>query len=176
MKLKLLVALALVVGVGFYFYTSKSIDGIPKKEIGRVYPEKNPDRLNPELQRRFELAKAAAAKEGVKLYIQSGYRSYELQTQLFSNAIAKYGSADEASKWVSPPSVSRHPQGIAIDVNYPADPIGAKWLEINGNKFGLCRVFENEWWHFEPNIRPGESCPPRYADAMAREALNIGDW
>jgi hypothetical protein len=26
---------------------------------------------------------------------------------------------------------------------------GASWLERNGAAYGLFRVYENEWWHFE---------------------------
>jgi hypothetical protein len=54
-----------------------------------------------------------------------------------------------------------HPWGLAVDINYKTGrPEGAKWLEDNGYKFGLCRRYENEWWHFEPLVAPGEKCPP----------------
>jgi hypothetical protein len=42
---------------------------------------------------------------------------------------------------------------------------GAQWLEVNGYKFGLCRVYENEWWHFEPLVAPGQQCPALVANA-----------
>lgn len=175
MKLRIAIVLVVAIGIGFFFFsTSHTPEELPTN-LDRVYATPGATTINPELQKRFDEAKAAAKLAGINLYIQSGYRSIELQTKLFKDAIAKYGSADEASKWVSPPSVSRHPQGIAIDVNYPADPAGAKWLEINGYKFGLCRVFENEWWHFEPNIAPGQICPARYLNAMEREALTVGE-
>ncbi|MFN9960374.1 MAG: D-alanyl-D-alanine carboxypeptidase family protein, partial [bacterium] len=64
-------------------------------------------------------------------------------------AIKKYGSYTKAAKWVAPPEYSHHPLGLAIDVNYPNDQKSAKWLELNGYKFGLCRIFKNEWWHFD---------------------------
>jgi D-alanyl-D-alanine dipeptidase len=32
-------------------------------------------------------------------------------------------------------------------------------LEANGYRFGLCRRYENEWWHFEPLVAPGTQCP-----------------
>ncbi|MEN9679888.1 MAG: hypothetical protein RLZ57_1017 [Actinomycetota bacterium] len=173
MKLKAFLVLLIAIGISVLFINKTQVQMEPKPD--RVFATPGATSLNPEVQKRFDEAKAAAILDGVNLYIQSGYRSLELQTKLFNDAVAKYGSAEEASKWVSPPSVSRHPQGIAIDINYPADPVGAKWLEINGYKFGLCRVFENEWWHFEPNIAPGQKCPPRYANAMEREALTVGD-
>jgi hypothetical protein len=114
---------------------------------------------------RFKAAQAAAKKEGQALYIASGFRSLDRQKVLFAQAVRKYGSANEASKWVSPPLISHHPWGVAIDVNYPDEPVGAGWLEVNGSKFGLCRVFENEWWHFEPVIAPGWKCPALVPDA-----------
>jgi hypothetical protein len=122
--------------------------------------------MHPILAARFTAAQRAAALEGITLYITSGFRSYARQEVLFAEAIKKYGSETEAAKWVLPAHSSHHPQGLAIDVNYPRDPAGAKWLEDNGSRFGLCRVYANEWWHFEGVIAPGQSCP-----AMAENAL-----
>lgn len=124
-----------------------------------------PIALDKQVIYRFKAAQAAAAKDGQKIYIVSGFRSLSRQKMLFSQAVRKYKTIDEASKWVAPPLVSHHPWGIAIDVNYPDEPVGAGWLEMNGSKFGLCRVFENEWWHFEPVIAPGWKCPPLVPDA-----------
>lgn len=121
---------------------------------------------HPLLIARFEAAKSAAILEGVHLYITSGFRSFDRQGELFAAAIKKYGSETEAAKWVLPPQYSHHPKGLALDVNYPGDPIGAKWLEENGSHYGLCRVYANEWWHFEGVITPGGICP-----TMAENAL-----
>ena len=124
-----------------------------------------PSGVDKQLMNRFKAAQAAAKKEGQALYIASGFRTLSRQKTLFAQAVRKYGSAAEASKWVAPPLVSHHPWGVAIDVNYPDEPVGAGWLEVNGSKFGLCRVFENEWWHFEPVIAPGWKCPALVPDA-----------
>jgi LAS superfamily LD-carboxypeptidase LdcB len=124
-----------------------------------------PSDIDKQLMYRFQAAQAAAKKEGEIIYIVSGFRTLSRQQTLFNQAVRKYGSKNEASKWVAPPLVSHHPWGIAIDVNYPDEPVGAGWLEIHGSKFGLCRVFENEWWHFEPVIAPGWKCPPLVPDA-----------
>ena len=126
-----------------------------------------PKTLNSVLEVRFLSAQAAAKKEGVSLQITSGYRTLARQYKLFKDAIKKYGSYKEAARWVSPPEISHHPLGLAIDVNYPNVPKAAKWLEVNGYKFGLCRVFKNEWWHFEGNIAPGWKCPKLLKDACA---------
>jgi len=124
------------------------------------------DRIHPLLQARFEAAAITAAHVGVHLYITSGFRDEERQAILFANAIKKYGSETEAAKWVLPARFSHHPHGLAIDVNYPGDRVGAKWLEVNGSRFGLCRVYANEWWHFEGVIAPGERCPEMAANAL----------
>jgi D-alanyl-D-alanine carboxypeptidase len=124
-----------------------------------------PSDIDRQLMYRFQAAQAAAKKEGEIIYIVSGFRTLSRQQTLFNQAVRKYGSKNEASKWVAPPLISHHPWGIAIDVNYPDEPVGAGWLEIHGSKFGLCRVFENEWWHFEPVIAPGWKCPPLVPDA-----------
>ena len=124
-----------------------------------------PNTIDKQLIYRFKAAQAAAKKDGQGIFIASGYRSLAYQKSLFAKAVKKYGSEAEASKWVAPPLVSHHPWGIAIDVNYPDEPVGAGWIEVHGSKFGLCRVYENEWWHFEPVIAPGWKCPPLVKDA-----------
>ena len=124
-----------------------------------------PAKVDDQLMARFKAAQAAAKKEGQVLYIASGFRTLARQKVLFAQAVKKYGSEKEASKWVAPPMISHHPWGTALDVNYPDEPVGAGWLEVHGWKFGLCRVFENEWWHFEPVIAPGWKCPALVPDA-----------
>lgn len=123
-------------------------------------------RVHPILELRFQAARAAAASQGVQLYISSGFRSIERQEYLFAEAVRQRGSETEAAKWVLPGKYSHHPQGLALDINYPNDPIGAQWLDQNGYRFGLCRVYQNEWWHFEAATPPGTPCP-----ALALNAL-----
>jgi hypothetical protein len=124
--------------------------------------------LNINVKNRFLAAQSEAKKEGINLVITSGFRTAERQQYLFNRAIQKYGSAREASKWVLPPDKSHHPDGIALDINYPGDPEDTKWLELNGYKYGLCRVYKNEWWHFEPVIAPGETCPALVPNALTK--------
>ena len=37
-------------------------------------------------------------------------------------------------------------RGLALDVR-PTE--GARWLEQHGGRYGLYRIYDNEWWHFE---------------------------
>jgi hypothetical protein len=127
--------------------------------------------LDSTLATRFAAAKAIAQSEGISLQLTSGFRSKELQARLFADEIKKRGSEEEASKWVLPPDISHHPQGTAIDVNYNFDRPSTKWLEINGYKFGLCRAYANEWWHFEALTSPGKKCPPMKINASVDVVL-----
>jgi hypothetical protein len=141
----------------------------PEESLGTtpiIHSEIRPMKLDRTFEVRFLAAQAAAKSAGFNIRITSGFRSQQLQERLFSDAVKKYGSESEASKWVLPKEISNHPWGTAIDVNYPGDRTAVKWLEENGSTFGLCRVYENEWWHFEPIIAPGEPCPPMMANAV----------
>ena len=132
-------------------------------------PSTRPTDLIPELRARFLAAQAAAKVDGFTLTAISGFRSFGHQRDLFNAAIKKYGSESEASKWVLPPDISHHPWGLAIDVNYPYDAASTKWLEKNGYIYGLCRAYENEWWHFEGLSNPGSPCPAMLIVASVTE-------
>ena len=125
-------------------------------------PEEPPRGLDPIVRERFDAAVSAAAGKGVEMWINSGWRSAQEQQAIFDDAVATHGSAREAARWVLPPERSAHVQGTAIDVGPAA---GAAWLAKRSAKFGLCRVYSNEPWHFEPLVEPGGKCPPVIADA-----------
>ncbi|UGT44400.1 M15 family metallopeptidase [Nocardia yamanashiensis] len=121
--------------------------------------------LDPLLATAYDRAAAEAAAQGVTLSITSGYRTPGQQQWLWEDGIRTYGSPDAARRWVLPPEESTHVSGQAIDVG-PRE--GAQWLEDNGSRWGLCRTFDNEWWHFELATVPGVPCPARLPDASAR--------
>ena len=122
--------------------------------------------LHPLLATRFTVAQSFARADGVELSLTSGFRSLTRQQMLFDREVAIRGSESEAAKWVLPPKFSNHPRGLAIDVNYPYGRAEALWLERNGYRFGLCRVYANEWWHFEGVIAPGQACPEPAPNAL----------
>jgi len=126
-------------------------------------PKKRPSDLVPQFKARYEAAKVAAKLNGHTLAITSGYRSLAQQQILFDRAVKRNGSVAAATKWVLPPKKSNHPWGLAIDINYGVGGAKGKkaaaWVEKNGYKYGLCRRYENEWWHFEPLVAPGQKCP-----------------
>ena len=94
--------------------------------------------------------------------MKSGWRSPEYQRQLLQEAISKYGSEEEAARWVATPETSPHVSGDAVDIG-PRD--ATAWLSEHGAEYGLCQIYSNEPWHYE--LRPGaidHGCPPEYAD------------
>jgi LAS superfamily LD-carboxypeptidase LdcB len=119
--------------------------------------------LTPALRRAITRAMVAAAEDGVDLRITSGWRSRAEQERLYEQAIERYGSPEQARRWVLPPGQSAHVKGAAVDVGPRA---GAQWLELHGVRYGLCRRYDNEWWHFEllaPQL--GSTCPSREPNA-----------
>ncbi|WSG63155.1 M15 family metallopeptidase [Nocardia sp. NBC_01730] len=121
--------------------------------------------LEPRLALAYTLAEREARAQSVPLSITSGYRTPDEQQVLWDDGLATYGSPEATRRWVLPPAESTHVSGRAIDVG-PQQ--GAQWLEANGNRWGLCRMFDNEWWHFELATVPGVDCPPMRPDASER--------
>lgn len=80
--------------------------------------------------------------------INSGYRSVERQQELWAEALKKYGSAEEARKWVAPPGNSQHNKGYAADLGFSTDE-ARKWFHENAANFGLTFPLGNEPWHIE---------------------------
>ena len=103
-----------------------------------------------------------AADDGVEFVVDSGWRSPAYQERLLREAISKYGSEEEATRWVATPDTSAHVSGEAADIG----PSGAAaWLSERGAEYGLCRIYGNEPWHYE--LRPeaiDHGCPPTYSD------------
>jgi len=118
--------------------------------------------LDPELLGVLRQAATDAAGDGVELYVDSGWRSPEYQEQLLREAVSKYGSEEEAARWVATADTSAHVAGDAVDIGH-AD--ATAWLSEHGAEYGLCQIYGNEPWHHE--LRPeaiDHGCPPMYAD------------
>jgi zinc D-Ala-D-Ala carboxypeptidase len=118
--------------------------------------------LDPALLGPLRRAAADAADDGVELHVNSGWRSPAYQEQLLREAVAEYGSDEEAARWVATPDTSLHVSGDAVDIGPSA---ATAWLSEQGDDYGLCQIYGNEPWHYE--LRPDaaeDGCPPLYAD------------
>ena len=121
-------------------------------------------RLDPRLEKAYERARRDAARQGVAMSIRSGFRTTERQEAMFACAIRLYGTREAARRWVAPPEESYHVKGRALDIQPRS---AAAWLEQRQERYGLCRTFANEWWHFELNTS-GKRCPAVISSAAAR--------
>jgi zinc D-Ala-D-Ala carboxypeptidase len=116
--------------------------------------------LDPVLLAALRRAAMDAAADGVEFFVDSGWRSSEYQEHLLQQAIQKYGSEEEAARWVATPDTSAHVAGEAVDIGHSD---AAAWLSEHGADYGLCQIYGNEPWHYE--LRPVDhGCPPMYAD------------
>jgi D-alanyl-D-alanine carboxypeptidase len=118
--------------------------------------------LDPALLAALRRAATDAAGDGVEFLVDSGWRSAAYQEQLLQDAVSKYGSEEEAARWVATPDTSPHVSGDAVDIG-PSD--AAAWLSEHGAEYGLCQIYANEPWHYE--LRPeatDQGCPAMYAD------------
>jgi uncharacterized protein YcbK (DUF882 family) len=158
------------------FSTSDSEDGIENDEslsmadgvlpdAASVFDDQYPGiyNLNPDLLAALQEAAMSARSYGIEFQVDSAWRSVKYQVQLFWDAVAQYGSEAEAAKWVASPEKSQHVSGNAVDIG---SDDARDWLVEYGDDYGLCRIYQNEPWHFE--LRPEaktDGCPRRYADA-----------
>ena len=86
-----------------------------------------------------------------KLFINSAYRSYDYQSELFLQKIDQYGEA-EALVRSAKPGHSEHQTGLAVDVSVPAqgcaimqcfgETEAGKWIAENSWRFGLIVRYE----------------------------------
>jgi len=118
--------------------------------------------LDPALLGALRRAATDAADDGVEFQVNSGWRSPEYQEQLLREAVSKFGSENEAARWVATPNTSAHVSGDAVDIGqFDA----TAWLSKHGAEYTLCQIYSSEPWHYE--LRPeaiDHGCPPMYAD------------
>lgn len=126
---------------------------------------------------------AAAKKEGLSLYVASGFRSYDTQKNMWTRRKNQYGQAF-ADAGTARPGHSEHQTGLGFDMCGAGNgcitedyhnSTGAKWMSKNAYKFGLILRYPKdktnetgyiyESWHF------------RYVGKdLAEKLYNNGDW
>lgn len=173
-----------------YFTTSKGFTGFVKDGITYVdgYLIANKTYTLPEwyytggltwdTEQAFYQMQAAAANEGLSIYVVSGFRSYSDQNWIYNNYVARDGKA-EADTYSARPGHSEHQSGLAFDLNmvdnsfeYTAE---GQWLNSNAYKYGFILRYPKgktnetgyiyEPWHF------------RYVGTdLAYKLYNNGDW
>lgn len=111
-------------------------------------------------QNAFDNMAADAMNDGIYLFVNSGYRSYQEQVQLYTMYASERG-IEEADKVSSRPGHSEHQTGLTFDVNTTefafADTAEAKWLAEHCCEYGFIirypegkediTGYEYEPWH-----------------------------
>ena len=99
-----------------------------------------PGGLTPECDAAYDRMKAAAASEGLSLYISSGFRSYDTQDVIYNRYVANDGKAN-ADRYSARPGHSEHQTGLAIDLNGVSDSFGntaeGKWVAAHAHEYGF---------------------------------------
>jgi zinc D-Ala-D-Ala carboxypeptidase len=144
--------------------SASSADGVVVRDGVTVDDDEYPalTKLDPALLAALRRAAADSASDGVVLYVNSGWRSAADQEKLLDDAVAEYGSREEAARWVATPTTSAHVSGDAVDIGHAE---ATAWLSEDGAAYGLCQIYANEPWHYE--LRPdavASGCPAPYAD------------
>lgn len=91
--------------------------------------------------RAFRKMEAAAARDGITLYIRSGFRSHDRQEWLYR--AWKEGWGNKAAR----PGYSNHQSGHALDLHVDHDVLA--WLTTHAKRFGFHQTVRGEPWHWE---------------------------
>ncbi len=110
--------------------------------VNKTYPL--PSDYNPGLdatcKAQFDALAAAAAKEGLNIWLASGFRSYSRQATIYNNYLNWYGQ-EKTDTLSARPGHSEHQTGLAIDVNSITDAFAntpeAPWLTEHAHEFGF---------------------------------------
>lgn len=170
------------------FTTSKGYKGYTKDGMtyidGLLIANKTyslPSNYNPGLDeetiRKANEMFEAAKKEGLNIFISSGFRSYGTQDTLYNNYVRRDGK-QAADTYSARPGHSEHQTGLAFDVNEVSSAFDntpeANWLANNCYKYGFILRYPKgkesetgyiyESWHF------------RYVGNIASKLYNNGDW
>jgi|GEM_PF-3357903 D-alanyl-D-alanine carboxypeptidase len=106
----------------------------------------------------FEKMAQAAQKEDINLWILSGFRSFQRQTEIYNRSLANRGP-EHTDKFIARPGQSQHQLGTAVDINSVENSfVNTKeyaWLKENAETFGFSLSFpegqqEKTGYAFEP--------------------------
>ncbi|HEX7244376.1 MAG TPA: transglycosylase SLT domain-containing protein [Solirubrobacterales bacterium] len=93
--------------------------------------------MRPDVAAAFDRMAAAAARAGISLVVNSGFRSDAEQAALFA--------AHPDPRWVASPGHSLHRCATELDLG-PSSAYG--WLAANASRFGFVQRYSWEAWHY----------------------------
>ena len=116
------------------------IDGILIANKTYALPKDYNPGVDSKAKRAFDEMQAAAGREGLNIYISSGFRSYEYQAGLYNRYVSNHGKA-EADRFSARPGHSEHQTGLAFDLNTIDDSFAGtaegKWVAEHCHEYGF---------------------------------------
>lgn len=127
--------------------TATYIQGILVVNKTYPLPENYAPGVDPQAQQAMDELLAAAKQDGMNLWVQSSYRSYQHQKSLYERYCARDGQA-AADRYSARPGHSEHQSGLAfdfntIDMSFAATP-ECTWLKENCWKYGFIIRYEKD--------------------------------
>lgn len=125
-----------------------------------------PDAVEVEVStaRAFLSMQAAAAKDGIDLHIESGFRTADEQRALFR--AWRHGRGNKAAR----PGESNHQSGRALDIGV-MNRAAYEWLEANAATFRFKRTVKGEPWHWEYVDAPIARAPAKRVGKLTSAKL-----
>lgn len=101
---------------------------------------------------RLQRLRKQVRRQGGRLVVADGWRTYGEQRDLWQVAKRRYGGWQAARRWVAPPGCSNHNRGLAADLS------GSLGLAHRlAPRFGLVFPMGHEPWHIEMAGIPSQS-------------------
>ncbi|MGI9265407.1 MAG: M15 family metallopeptidase [Gammaproteobacteria bacterium] len=142
-----------------YWDDASELTEVGENLVGRM------QHLTPKAAAQWQKMVQAAATDGIRLMIVSGFRSFEYQAGLIRRKLENGQAIDEILQVNAAPGHSEHHTGTAIDIATPGSrPLTEEfeesdafaWLTANAAKFGFQMTYpvDNPWgiayepWHW----------------------------
>lgn len=150
----------------------------PENPYQAITSDWGPNLIDKEVMTAFKEMQSDATSIGLNIYIASGYRGYNNQTNLYNNYVARDGVA-AADKYSARPGHSEHQTGLCFDLNSVDDSFANTnegiWINNNAYLYGFIirypkgketeTGYQYESWHL------------RYVGKeLAEKLYNNGDW
>lgn len=166
---------------GFYKVTINgvtSINGVIIANKSYSLPKSYGDGLTEATETAFNEMKNAAAEDGIKLEIVSGFRSYNTQKDLYNSYVNRYGQ-EKAETFSARAGYSEHQIGEAVDLNDVhqafANTDAYAWLQKHAVEYGFILRYPQDATDKTGYI--GEPWHYRYVGKeLAQAVYNEGNW
>ena len=150
----------------------------PENPYQAITSDWGPNLIDKDVMTAFKEMQSDATSIGLNIYIASGYRGYNNQTNLYNNYVARDGVA-AADKYSARPGHSEHQTGLCFDLNSVDDSFANTnegiWINNNAYLYGFIirypkgketeTGYQYESWHL------------RYVGKeLAEKLYNNGDW